>query len=210
MKKSSILFFGILILSSIFICKAESNEEKIVIVEPNPDYISNLRIQVDSSPIEYGVFELTDDGIRQKLPEILPLVEKEDQLVALLSRRGFDTARGHYEQAVAAHTRGEWASANAQLRTFVEEFFDNVHAIVCGGTNESSNQKRIALAQAGFFVSDYNEFLSNGTGFVEGFWKRLHPQGSHPGLSEQSDCTFRLHLVILVLHYFLTRLDETH
>ena len=155
-------------------------------------------------------FELSTAGLRRKLPAIVPVVEQENQLLALLGKFSLATAREHYEQAIAAHARGEWASANAQLRSFVEEFFDRVQTIVCPGEYASSHERRTALARAGFFVHEYNEFLCNGTGFVEGFWKRLHPQGSHPGLSEESDSTFRLHLVILVVHYFLTRLEARY
>jgi hypothetical protein len=54
-------------------------------------------------------FEITDSGIRRKLPVELPVVEQEDQLISLLKKFGFDTAMGHYDQAVAAHGRGEWA-----------------------------------------------------------------------------------------------------
>jgi hypothetical protein len=152
-------------------------------------------------------YELTSNGLRKKLPIEFPIVEQENQLISLLDKFGFTTAKGHYEQAVAAHSRGEWAAANAQLRTFVEEFFNKTQAIVCPGHYSSSNEQKIALAKAGFFIKEYNEYLFNGTGFVEGFWKRLHPEGSHPGLSEQSDSTFRLHLVILVIHHFLMRLE---
>lgn len=157
--------------------------------------------------LERDGFELTNIGLRRKLPAEFPVVEQEDQLISLLEKFGFATAKGHYEQAVAAHSRGEWAAANAQLRTFVEEFFNQTQTIVCPGRYSSSNERKIALAKAGFFIKDYNEYLFNGTGFVEGFWKRLHPEGSHPGLSEQSDSTFRLHLVILVIHHFLMRLE---
>ncbi|MCE5318085.1 MAG: hypothetical protein LLG04_12100 [Parachlamydia sp.] len=152
-------------------------------------------------------FELTENGLRRNLPAEFPIVEQEDQLIYLLDKFGFATAKGHYEQAVAAHARGEWAAANAQLRTFVEDFFNKTQTIVCPGQYSTSNERKNALANAGFFIKDYNEYLFNGKGFVEGFWKRLHPEGSHPGLSEKSDSTFRLHLVILVIHHFLMRLE---
>jgi hypothetical protein len=155
-------------------------------------------------------YELTEHGVRRKLPAEIPLVAQEDQLISLLKKHKFDIARGHYEQAIAAHSRSEWAAANAQLRSFVEEFFNKACAIVCPTQGGSSHDKKIALAKAGFFISEYNEFLFDGKGFVEGFWKRLHPEGSHPGLSEQCDSTFRLHLVILVVHYFLSRFDEKY
>ena len=35
---------------------------------------------------------------------------------------------------------------------------------------------------------------------------RSHPSGSHPGLSDEDDCTFRLHLVLLVSRLLLQRL----
>lgn len=155
-------------------------------------------------------FEITGKGLKRKLPSVFPVAEQEDQLISLLEKFGFDIAKGHYEQAVAAHARGEWAAANAQLRTFVEEFFNKTQSIVCPGQYGSANERKIALAKAGFFITEYNEYLFNGTGFIEGFWKRLHPEGPHPGLSGQADSTFRLHLVILVIHYLLMRLKLNH
>lgn len=160
--------------------------------------------------LERDGFEITNDGLRRKLPAEFPIVVQEDQLIYLLEKHGFVTAKGHYEQVVAAHARGEWAGANAQLRTFVEEFFNKTQTIICPGEYPSSHERKNALANAGFFIKDYNEYLFNGTGFVEAFWKRLHPEGSHPGLSEQSDSTFRLHLVILVIHHFLMRLEVNY
>ena len=82
-------------------------------------------------------FELTNEGLRRKLPEILPIVEQENQLISLLEKHGFDIAKGHYEQAVAAHARGEWVAANVQLRTFVEEFFNKTQSIICPGQYSS-------------------------------------------------------------------------
>lgn len=158
--------------------------------------------------LEKDGYELTETSVRKSLPSQIPLAQSEDNLVKILKKRNFYIALGHYEQAIAAHGRGEWAAANAQLRSFVEEFFNRVHTLIDAGSAADTQQKKIELAKIGFFDTNYNEFLHNGTGFVEGFWKRLHPQGSHPGLSEQTDSTFRLHLVLLVIHYFAERVDN--
>ncbi|HHC7385838.1 TPA: hypothetical protein ACN30P_004816 [Vibrio parahaemolyticus] len=155
-------------------------------------------------------YEVVDNQIKTLLPTQLPLVQQESELESLLVKHGLLTAKGHYEQAIAAHARGEWAAANSQLRSYVEDLFNQIQNKVCPGNYTSSQQKKQALAQSGFFVSEYNEFLSNGTGFVEGFWKRLHSSGSHPGLSDELDSTFRLHIVILVSHYFLVRFDQNY
>ena len=37
-----------------------------------------------------------------------------------LRENGFVVPLGHLNQAINAHSRGEWASANAQMRTFLE------------------------------------------------------------------------------------------
>ncbi|WP_077343064.1 hypothetical protein [Pseudocolwellia agarivorans] len=152
-------------------------------------------------------YELTESSVRKSLPSAIPLLESENKLVEILNRRGLTVAIGHYEQAIAAHGRGDWAAANAQMRSFVEEFFNQCHALLSAGSGTTTQQRKEDLARTGFFASQYNEFLNNGTGFVEGFWKRLHPQGSHPGLSESADSSFRLHLVLLVLHHYAERLD---
>jgi len=151
---------------------------------------------------------LTNEVLRRNIPSQIPIVEQEDELILLLEKYHFDTAKGHYEQAISAHSRNDWAAANAQLRSFVEEFFNKIQTLLYPSEEcLSSNEHKISLAKNEFFIKEYNEYLFNGTGFVEGFWKRLHPEGSHPGLSEQSDSTFRLHLTVLVIHHFIVRLN---
>jgi len=89
-------------------------------------------------------------------------------------------------------------------------FFDQVRKKLQAGNGTKYHQRRQELANAGFFRAQYNEFTGNGTEFVEGFWKRLHPEGSHPALSEEPDATFRLHLVLVVIHYYAERFDSIY
>jgi hypothetical protein len=148
------------------------------------------------------------NGIKNKLPSQLPIADEEDELIELLNKFGFSVAKGHYEQALTAHTRGDWAAANSQLRSFVEEFFDRATDKIVPGSYASSHNRRETLATVNYFRSDLNEWSNDGKGFIQGFWKRLHPQGAHPGLSEKEDSTLRLHLVIVVMHYFAKRLES--
>jgi hypothetical protein len=147
------------------------------------------------------------------LPIEADIPEREDELNQLLDTYGFSIPKGHLEQAISAHARGDWASANSQLRTFIESLFDCIAETLSPGisqTHTTSEARRATLAspQQHFFMSELNEWLNNGGGFVQGFWRRLHSQGAHPGLSDRIDSTFRLHLVILVGHHFLKRLSE--
>ena len=157
---------------------------------------------------------IEDNKLRAMLPESFQIAEIETELESLLDKFGFATAKGHFEQAVSAHTRGDWASANAQLRTFIESLFDSIYETLADDKEKlpsNSYQRRECLAKLRppFLLSDLNEWeLGNKGGFVQGFWRRLHPEGSHPGLSDEEDSTFRLHLVMIVAGHFLRRLEN--
>ncbi|HYT43546.1 MAG TPA: hypothetical protein VEP90_14505, partial [Methylomirabilota bacterium] len=65
-------------------------------------------------------YRINNDGrLEPILPESMHLAEKNDELRFLLDKFGFSTAKGHLNQATSSFTRGEWASANGQIRTFV-------------------------------------------------------------------------------------------
>lgn len=67
--------------------------------------------------------------------------------------------------------------------------------------------KRTKLAAAGFLSIPLNEWDNEGRGFINGLFKRLAPAGSHPGLSEPDDSTYRLHIVLLTAALVLRRFD---
>ena len=141
------------------------------------------------------------------------MAESENEVANLLDEFDFDVAAGHLEQAISSHTRGDWASANAQLRSFVEELFDRMASVLSEGDTDtlaSSHSRRawLATSDASLFDPRLNEWDEKGKGFVQGFWRRLHPEGSHPGLSDEADSTFRLQLVIITGAHFLRRFAE--
>ena len=51
----------------------------------------------------------------------------------------------------------------------------------------------LASDQIGFLSVDRKEWTPDGKNFVNGLMKILHPEGSHPGLSDEDHSTFRLH-----------------
>ena len=54
---------------------------------------------------------------------LVPILSDPDRLVFCIP---YEVPRGHLDQAIAAHARGDWAAANAQLRTFTESLFDHI------------------------------------------------------------------------------------
>lgn len=156
-------------------------------------------------------FIVTDGALRRELPEDIGLPEAQSELVRLLNRHGLAVAKGHLEQALDNHARGNWASANAQIRTFFEGLLDDIAVKLdsAAGSKPSGHPRRTHLANLTppFLDRALNEWDDSGLGFVNGLMKRLHPSGSHPGLSDEDDCTFRLHIVLLTARLFLSRFN---
>jgi hypothetical protein len=159
-------------------------------------------------------FVIEDYKIIKALPETIELPKKKTELFRLLDNYSFENAKGHLEQAISAHARGDWAAANAQLRTFIEDIFDQLANKLTQPGNtlpNSSHAKREFLATINppFLIPELNEWqVGDKGGFFQGFYKILHPEGSHPGLSDEANCTFRLHLVLVVSHHLLKRLEN--
>ena len=156
-------------------------------------------------------FVVADRSLRPALPTDIGLPSIGSELMQLLERHGFSTAKGHLEQAFDADARGNWASANGQLRSFFDALLDkiaekldpSVHAIGSG------QPRRAKLASLRFLSISLNEWDNGGTGFINGLVRRLHPQGAHPGLSDEDDSTFRLHFVLITAALLLRRYDRT-
>jgi hypothetical protein len=165
--------------------------------------------------IERDGFIIDENGVlRRALPEVIDLPAADDEVHILLDRHRFATTKGHLDQAIRAHSEGNWAAANSQFRTFLESLFDEI-ALLVDPTNAPAtgigNARRQLLANlpAPFLSRDLNEWSDDGKNFVNGTFRRLHPQGSHPGLSDEEDSTFRLHLVLLTARFFLRRLRQS-
>lgn len=156
---------------------------------------------------------IIEDGILTRTFETdIDFNTNETLLGKLLDEHNLDTAKGHYNQANNAFNRGDWAACNSQLRSYVEELFNALAKKITGISFSDSHSARTALSQCNppVFYKGLNEWLDNGQGFFETFWKRLHPEGSHPGLSNEDDSIFRLNLVQISTLEILRRYDQNY
>ncbi len=157
-------------------------------------------------------FVLTAGELRRELPADVGLPNAEAELVRLLDWHGFTTAKGHLDQAFKNHAAGNWASANSQIRSFIESLFDDLAVkLDCTAASKKPGQDRrthLANLSPPLFDRALNEWGDNGVGLINGLMVRLHPQGSHPGLSDEEDSTYRLHIVLLTARFFLVRFDR--
>ena len=154
---------------------------------------------------------LAEPRLRAALPPEVELPATDDEVHALLDHFKFTTPKGHLDQAIDAHTRGDWAAANSQTRTFFESLFDDIaHHIdaQAAAAAGSSENRRSLLASKNFLSVQRNEWTQDGKNFVNGLFKMLHTEGSHPGLSDEDRSTFRLHVVLVTARTFLRRLKN--
>ena len=157
-------------------------------------------------------YTLSDDGsLLRDLPLIADLPEANDELFSLLDEINLPVAKGHLDQAINNHAAGNWAAANSQLRTFLENIFNelSIRLDTTKGTDPSlsseNRRSRLAAITPPFLLEFLGEWSDDGKNFVNGVFKRLHPAGSHPGLSDEEDCTFRLHMNLIIGRHYLRR-----
>lgn len=99
--------------------------------------------------LERDGFSVEDGRLRRALPASLDLPAADDEVHALLEAYAFAVAAGHLDQAITAHSRGDWAAANAQLRSFIESLLDEIAERLAGnvsGLPPAGHQRRQWLA----------------------------------------------------------------
>lgn len=148
--------------------------------------------------LERDGFTVSGGALRRTLPLDIGLPTTQSEVDRLLTKHGFTVPKGHLEQAIDAHVRGNWAGANGQFRPFFEGLLDAIAARLAPSVAGSLR----ALVTAEFVQRDLNE-----RDFIQGLMKRLHTKGPHPGLSGEEDSTFRFHLVLLTARLLLSRFD---
>lgn len=151
------------------------------------------------------------------LPEDINATDKEDNIIVALNNYDFATTKGHLEQAKASYLGGNYAALNGQLRTYTESLFMEMAKFIKIAENTNSNISNInpsnattamqvlAKCSKPVLSSSLNEWDGQNTGYIQGFWKRLHPEGCHPGLPNIDEVLFRFQLVILNTSNLLNR-----
>ncbi|MBW0159685.1 hypothetical protein [Sedimentimonas flavescens] len=152
--------------------------------------------------------------IRRMLPTSVPRLdfrEAESELVSILDQVGFAVPRGHLNQATTNFSLGNWAAANAQFRTFFESLVEETaRTLGFSGSDHRGRVRFLGELDPPFLLPGYNEWNANDQKpqYFHGLMARLHPEGSHPGLSEEEDATFRFQIVLISARLLLRRLQQ--
>lgn len=176
---------------------------------PAPPTVSQSRLL---HLLEQDGFAVREGALVPVLPADLGLPEAQSELFRLLDRHDMPTPKSHMEQAIENHARGNWSSANGQLRNFLEGLLDEIAVRINPAAAEirpgHDRRTHLSLGSPPFLSTELGEWSVDGKNFVNGLMKRLHPAGAHPGLSDEEDSTFRLHIVLLTGRLLLARYDR--
>lgn len=153
--------------------------------------------------------------LRRMIPNDIPELdfrEAENEIIHLLNTHRMVVPEGHLKQAISAFSRGDWAASNAQLRTFYESYLDEIADSLGCDKTKNSKDKRDYLGQLNppFLYEYLNEWNANmqKPQYIQGLMSRMHPQGSHAGLSEEDDATFRLQIALITARLLLRRYNK--
>lgn len=167
--------------------------------------------------LRYDGYDIQDGVLIRTLPEDFNVADKEDNIISFLNLYHFTTTKGHFQQAKANYLSSNYAAVNSQLRPYVESLFeemakyikniDSNNLAIASIVPNSGNSAMQILAKCNNPIFDValNEWNGQSKGFIEGFWRRLHPMGSHPGLPDIDETIFRFQLVVLVTYNLIIR-----
>lgn len=185
----------------------------------SPSDLYNLGLRYEgmielTRTLQQDGYDIKDKSLKRSFPADIGLPDGKSHLEQLLETHGLTITKGHLDQALDAHAHGNWASANAQLRTFFESLVSQIAEKSDPNAQNHNTRHDIhrtlgKLAKSNFLLEHHNEWSGDGKGFVNGLIKLLHTEGSHPGLSDEHDSTFRLHIVLLTGMLLLRRYDRS-
>ncbi|MBA7499435.1 hypothetical protein ES704_02179 [subsurface metagenome] len=135
---------------------------------------------------------LNADGFQVHNGELIPLIsptveplQEEGLVETLLHKYSFDVAKNHLEQAYDNYLGGNWEASNAALRSFLQDLFDQIAVTIWNDEairKDPGGQRRQLLQDKGFIEGDTEARL------VSSFFRFASYSGSHPGISNASDC----------------------
>lgn len=117
-----------------------------------------------------------------------------------LERQSFDNALTHLSHAESAISRGEWESANAQTRSFIESVFNEVARINLGTSKTAGNARKELEAKG--ILSPKEAKL------VQSFMDLAGVSGSHAGSSTDEDAHARLMIALGIAQIALRLVPE--
>jgi hypothetical protein len=132
----------------------------------------------------------------------LPIVDMTTALARELEEHGFPIASNHYRQAFDAFKSRQWEASNGQLRSTFENVLVEATRRAFGWTGKSGGQALEMLLQKGALDKNEHDYL-------RGLWGMSHSNGSHPGMSNETEAELRLAAITSAVRFILNGVAET-
>lgn len=171
--------------------------------------------------LRYDGYDIMNGRLIRTLPNDINSSMQEDEITVFLITRNFKTTLGHLENAKSSYFNSNYPALTGQLRTYVESLFidmakfikdkDTTCVEISNITPADATTAMQVLAKCSkpIIKPELNEWDGGiKKTFIEGFWKSLHPLGSHPGLPDSDEATYRFQLVLLVTHNLIKRFEK--
>ena len=128
----------------------------------------------------------------------LPLPPQMSSAQEELVDHGLDVAANHLGQAYRAFAAGDLEASNAQLRPAFESTAITIAEKLTPWRGVAGGQAIEALNKADLFEKGEYEV-------VIGLWRMSHKNGSHPGVSSESEALFRVTTLTALLRFLAAR-----
>lgn len=171
--------------------------------------------------LRYDGYDIVDGRLIRTLPSNINSSMQEDEITTFLKVHNFITTLGHLENAKSSYFNSNYPALTGQLRTYVESLFIDMAKYIkdkdttcidiskITPVDATTAMQVLAKCSNPIIMTELNEWDSgNKKTFIEGFWKKLHPLGSHPGLPDSDEAIYRFQLVLLVTHNLIKRFEK--
>ncbi|MEW6066077.1 MAG: hypothetical protein AB1538_13095 [Bacillota bacterium] len=146
-------------------------------------------------------YEIENGKVVLSLPQSGEVKQIYDKIEKKLGKMGLGVPLRHLEQARENYNLQLWESANASIRSFLEAVFNEIAEKLPTYPQNGIDQggkRRQFLAEVNFISKDESELLKH-------LFKILHTSGSHPGISNESDCSSRILMSVGIAWRVLSR-----
>lgn len=147
-------------------------------------------------------FEFANGRVVSSTPAPAALAPELSLLEHELVRRKLDVAQAHYRQAVDSFTEGRLEASNGQLRSCLEDLTMSLAERATGRAGGDPRGSIQRLRNDGYLDADEAKMLDGLVGLS-------NARGSHRGLTDEEEATFRLHFTTAAARYLLARVPDS-
>lgn len=172
-------------------------------LEWDPDAVWSLKYESLRKALRADGLDLVEGRVTRFLSSSVSPDAEQGLLERRLDQWKFEVPQRHLQQVIDNAARGNWESANGQVRSFMESLCDAMAAIIYQGTGTppTRGDARMYLANESFFSPEESDLL-------KAFFQVLHGSGGHAGASDEDDCHRRRLIALALANYYLDRLED--